>query len=262
MADNESALMIASSWMTENQDFSYKRENGAVLFSKLHHHWNRATVGMNSNTDKWFSLSTHNGMIVTMYSEPGRFYHTLVHLGEMLGFLDLLTTTPEVSEQDYKVLVLTVFFHDIVYDPKSATNEEDSAKMFEDFWSDCCCDETDIDDNEVKARVKSYILATKNHNATEGDACAQLLLDIDMAVLGKTRRAYWVYAGLIRQEYSFVEHDVYCQKRAEVLKGFLKCSKIIFGTKTMSDALENRARENLQAEIEALQSGRIPYEDI
>ena len=141
----------------------------------------------------------------------------------------------------------------MVYDPKSGTNEEDSAKLFEEFCSDC-----EIDD-ELKVRVVRYILATKQHTATEDDACAQFLLDIDMAVLGKQQEAYLEYASLIRREYSFVDHDVYCAKRAEVLKGFLE--NPIFGTRVMKDAFEEQARANLMAEIESLERGVIPGED-
>lgn len=157
------------------------------------------------------------------------------------------------NDVDYQVLVLTIFFHDVIYDPKSSTNEEDSASLFEEFWN-----ESRQDNDEVKSRVVRYILATKQHTATNDDACAQLLLDIDMAVLGKQKEAYWEYASLIRNEYSFVEHDVYCEKRAHVLKGFLQ--QPIFGTVSMKEALEEQARENLKAEIESLERGEIPGE--
>jgi predicted metal-dependent HD superfamily phosphohydrolase len=201
------------------------------------------------NSDKWFE-----NKIVAMHSEPGRFYHTLVHLEEMLGFLEFIVNeTPMTDGFDYESLVLAIFFHDIIYDPKSATNEEDSAQLFQDFWKDAQCDRGD----QLKSRVVSNILATKHHNATDDDACTQLLLDMDMAVLGKTKEAYWTYAGLIRREYAFVEHQVYCEERAEVLKGFLEHPQI-YGTKVMGDALETRARDNLKAEIESLQKGLIP----
>lgn len=241
---------LSSNWMARNQDFQFPTSDTDTNESRTHRlqalrtHWDRATFGM-KNRDEWF-----DNTIVAMYSEPRRHYHTLVHLEEMLGFLDLM----QIDSLDYKSLVLAIFFHDIVYDPNSATNEEDSAQLFQDFWRDAQCDQHD---DELKSRVVSNILATKHHNATAGDACTQLLLDMDMAVLGKTKEAYWAYAGLIRREYAFVEHQVYCEKRAEVLKGFLECPQI-YGTKVMRDALEIRARENLKAEIASLQKGHIP----
>ena len=245
------ASPLSSNWMVRNQDFQFPtsdtdNESRAQRLQALRTHWNRATFDTMKG-DEWF-----DNKIVMMYSEPRRFYHTLVHLEEMLGFLDLM----KIDGFDYKNLVLTIFFHDIVYDPNSATNEEDSAQLFQDFWIDTNCDQED----ELKSRVVSNILATKHHRPTEGDTCKQLLLDMDMAVLGKMKEAYWAYARLIRREYAFVEHQVYCEKRAEVLKGFL-ASPQIFGTKVMRDALEIRARENLEAEIVLLQKGHIPGED-
>jgi predicted metal-dependent HD superfamily phosphohydrolase len=52
-------------------------------------------------------------------------------------------------------------------------------------------------------------------------------------------------------------HQVYCEERAEVLKGFLEHLQI-YGTKVMGDALETRAQDNLKAEIESLQNLLFP----
>lgn len=248
MNDNTEAFSF--SWMACNQDFVFPEtgeEERASRMKKLKAHWDTATAEAMKHSDaSWF-----NDKIVKMYSEQGRYYHTLVHLEEMFGYLEQ-SDYIDIGA-DYQALVLAIFFHDVVYDPKSATNEEDSAKLFEAF-----CSNVGIED-ELKSRVVRYILATKQHTATEDNACAQFLLDIDMAVLGKQQDAYWKYAALIRREYSFVEHDVYCEKRAEVLKGFLE--QPIFGTKVMKDALEKQARENLEAEIESLERRVIPGED-
>lgn len=248
MSNTDSSESLSSSWMAVNQKFSFPTDDDNRL-AALEMHWNRATQGIMMK-NRWF-----HDKLVPLYSEPIRFYHTLVHLEEMLGYLECMNDLSQ-TKQDEQVLILTIFFHDAIYDATSATNEEDSAKLFEEFWNECSGQEND---NEAKTRVIRYILATKQHTATEDDACAQLLLDIDMAVLGKQKEAYWKYAGLIRNEYDFVEHDVFCEKRAEVLKGFLEHD--IFGTPAMKNALEEQARENLKAEIESLEKGCIPGED-
>ena len=108
-----------------------------------------------------------------------------------------------------------------------------------------------------------------------------------MAVLGKNQQAYDHYASLIRLEYIHVPKDVYCEKRAEILKSFVGSvnsnnvdnkdmdgeedevankrreanhnrSKTIYLTQSMRDALEQRAIANLQREIESLENGIIP----
>lgn len=246
---NNGKESITSSWMASNQDFVFPSEadeqHRADRIKALKSYWDKASKGGLMSGNAWF-----HDKILPMYSEPGRYYHTLVHLEEMLGYLE--RSDYNSNTEDYQALVLTIFFHDLVYDPKSGTNEEDSASLFEAFCSDC-----EID-NELKVRVVRYILATKQHSATEDDSCAQFLLDIDMAVLGKEQEAYFQYASLIRREYSFVDHDVYCAKRAAVLKGFLE--NPIFGTRVVKDDFEEQARANLLAEIKYLKRGVIPGE--
>jgi predicted metal-dependent HD superfamily phosphohydrolase len=90
--------------------------------------------------------------ILHCHSESQRHYHTLVHLEELLAYLDVLSQvepwmmrmaknhkdTNASLDQHYhhhhrSVLILSIFFHDIIYDPRSATNEEDSAQLFQQF---------------------------------------------------------------------------------------------------------------------------------
>ena len=105
-------------------------------------------------------------------------------------------------------------------------------------------------------------------------AMQKYFLDIDMAVLGKHKKAYLKYAALIRKEYAFVPHDVYCSKRAEILTTFLNGSsnndnnnnnnnngtnkKHIYLTEEFREAFEDRARENLREEIKLLRKNVIP----
>ena len=113
----------------------------------------------------------------------------------------------------------------------------------------------------------------------------KLFLDADMAVLGKESNAYDHYAALIRKEYIHVPHDLYCEKRAEILQSFVtillktveenkddsdnklhnsdkkvqdKKVRYIFASKIMREALERRAVNNLQREIKGLKQGQIP----
>jgi len=81
-----------------------------------------------------------------------------------------------------------------------------------------------------------------------------------LQVLGKKPDAFKAYAACIRKEYSYVPHDVYCDKRSEVLETFLK-RPAIYGTPFMKDALEEQARTNLEAEIESLRRGVVYGED-
>ena len=72
------------------------------------------------------------GRIAGHYGEAGRHYHTLKHVEHMLATQRAhasLVTKPATCQ-------LATFFHDVIYDPRSSTNEEDSALLFNDFVND------------------------------------------------------------------------------------------------------------------------------
>lgn len=205
---------------------------------------------------KWFEkLSQY-------HCEPQRHYHTLMHLEEMFLYLDIVkhhfaaVGTP-MTNFDEEAIVLATFFHDAIYDVHSSTNEEDSAVLFQEYARDFSTHGTKLQTG-LESFVVQCIIATKNHVVSaDNSACLALFLDLDMAVLGKEALAYCAYAALIRKEYNYVEHDTYCEKRADILEDFLKQPQI-YGTQAVIEAFEQRARDNIRAEIELLRSGRVP----
>ena len=247
---------LASSAISGNGNFiPGDRENDVreVLLEE----WNRTIVEDCSTvesrvTKDWFER------LWNAHTEKARHYHTVIHLEEMIGIFDLFhrrNFPPNMSRNERKAIILAIFFHDAIYDAQSATNEEDSAKLFEEFADEVGIAKTNP---SLKTTVVDFIVATKKHEISSRNPRAlALFLDFDMAVLGKQPRAYAQYAHLIRKEYIFVPHDVYCEKRADILKAFLK-HQFIFGTTVMRLAFEDRARENLANEIDLLCQGFIP----
>src|SRR5438046_1502932 len=61
------------------------------------------------------------------YSEPGRFYHTLDHVQNMLETVDRLAC----HARNLNALKLAVWLHDVIYDSRAADNEERSADFAE-----------------------------------------------------------------------------------------------------------------------------------
>ena len=236
---------ICSSFMTTNVAFDVSSD----VLDSLRNRWMTVVCPLlrDDPSDRcWWWWDR----IVSLHSAPDRRYHTLVHLYEMMGLLDIL------EQSRNPIMILAVFFHDAIYNAKSSTNEEDSAKLFQEF-----CADVHESSSDIEASVVRYILLTKSHIVPQdSDDCnLALFLDVDMAVLGKEGDAYLHYAGLIRQEYNFVERSVYCEKRAEILTSFLRESQI-FASMPMRVALEQQARGNLRKEIELLSSGIIPGE--
>ena len=273
---------IHESWMVRNKEFKFPQaDNNRIQL--LRRRWETAIksilVEITTLPGADDSIVTWFDRIVTMHSEESRHYHTLCHLEEMFGFIDLafgpgLKSDKGKNDDDSAwnaILELSVFFHDSVYDATSSTNEEDSAKLFLSFVAEL----TSQTDWWVFKTVERFIIATKTHSVdgleiTEAKKVfLHLFLDADMSVLGKDPQAYDHYASLIRLEYLHVPHGLYCEKRAEILRSFIgsvkkaegsseSTSKTVYLTSSMRDAVEERAIANLQREIGSLERGIIP----
>lgn len=174
--------------------------------------------------------------LMAAWQEPQRAYHALQHLTECLEWLDLAAAEAEVPNRE--VIELAIWFHDAVYDPQAADNEERSAEMA------CVCL-----DEAIATEVRRLIEVTKTHRAANEDE--RWMVDIDLAILGAETGRFDEYERQIRAEYAWVPEAVYREKRAEILRSFLEREKL-FQTAFFRERLETRARENLRQLIESL----------
>lgn len=180
--------------------------------------------------------------LVAAYSEPHRRYHTLQHLRACLVHLDAAATLARRPAE----VELALWFHDAVYDPRCADNEERSAEW---AWRSILaagCGE------EVAQRVQQLVLATRGHGPSE-DPDTQLLLDIDLAILGTAPPRFDEYERQIRAEYAHLGEPQFRGARAQVLSAFLARPRIYL-TAAFHDALEHRARDNIGRSLAALQA--------
>ena len=60
------------------------------------------------------------------WEEPHRYYHGINHLSNLLEQIKELLVPLVWSRNDVDLMEITALFHDIVYDPRSLTNEQDS----------------------------------------------------------------------------------------------------------------------------------------
>ncbi|WES97665.1 hypothetical protein P2W68_23070 [Chryseobacterium arthrosphaerae] len=178
--------------------------------------------------------------IETKYTEKGRYYHNLLHLDNM--FQELEAVKDRISR--FTLLSFAVFYHDIIYDVTSKSNEEKSAVTAEKRLS-----ELGLSHEEIKI-VSDQILATKSHQKSE-NMDINYLLDADLSVLGKDRETYLVYTQMIRKEYSIYPDFLYKPGRKKVLRHFLELENI-FKTEYFRDQYENQAKENIETELRLL----------
>lgn len=180
--------------------------------------------------------------LVNAYSEPGRFYHNLSHIEDVLA--TIVQLTGQSSQPD---LQLAAWFHDAVYDTHAKDNEEKSAVLAGDLLQEMRIP------SPIVANVQRLILLTKHHVVDKEDEEGEILIDADLAILGESQDRYEEYAKAIRQEYAWVAEADYRAGRSKILTDFLKRARI-YHTKAMFAACEQTARKNLSAEIEELTS--------
>ena len=87
------------------------------------------------------------------------------------------------------------------------------------------------------------VLATR-HTASPGSPDEQLLVDIDLSILGASESRFAEYERQIREEYSFVPEVVFRTKRRAILQSFITRPQI-YRTQHFAGVLEQQARVNL-----------------
>jgi len=178
------------------------------------------------------------------YAEPHRFYHNLNHIENVWHALGKHPGI--VGDQS---MLLSVIYHDVIYDPSRTDNEERSADLASKRLLEAGFPK------EIIQQCYERIIATKSHR-TADDLLTNLFLDADLSILGSSAQDYKQYYKNIRREYAIFPDDVYYPGRMKVLQHFLS-SAAIFKTEAFFIQYEKSARKNLEnelSEIQALQS--------
>ena len=176
-----------------------------------------------------------------MYSEPHRHYHTLAHIGALLGGLAhwrALARAPHLVEA-------AIWFHDAIYDTHRDDNEPRSAELARNELRALAWPEADV------ARVVTMVRATRHHAAAISDADTLLFLDLDLSVLAQRPDVYDAYSAAVRAEFGWVEAARYRAGRARVLQNFMN-RDAIYRTPALHAAWDSAARSNFARELQAL----------
>jgi predicted metal-dependent HD superfamily phosphohydrolase len=180
--------------------------------------------------------------LVARYREPHRAYHNLDHIGDCLEKLEL--ARPMLRKDEADAVELALWWHDVVYDPKAGDNEERSAALFRDAAASHRLP------RPLAEKVERLILLTKTH-APGPDPAEQAMIDIDLSILGAPPSRFAAYDEGIQREYAHVPEDVWRERRARVLGGFLARPRL-FATALFHDRFDAQARENLSRALAQL----------
>ena len=202
----------------------------------------RLSVGAETAATWWSTL--HDA-----YEGPGRYYHTLRHVAELLLHLD----AHRASVSDVDAVELATFFHDVVYNAQSGgggRNELDSAEVWRDFARAAQL-------AALEEKVARWIVQTKDHRCTDADELdCKLFMDFDMAILATPPAEYAAYAANVRREYGHLSTAAWCYGRGAFLRSFAQSDAPIFATPAFRDAGEAAARRNAATEAVMLRRRR------
>jgi predicted metal-dependent HD superfamily phosphohydrolase len=182
--------------------------------------------------------------LAARYEEPHRQYHGLVHIEDCLLKLDAARNLLDADEADAVELALA--WHDAVYDPRAADNEERSAALFRDAAARHRLEP------RLVAAVDRLIMQTKTHLARNRPD-EQVMIDIDLSILGARPDVFDAYDRSIRREYAHVPEPAWRERRAAVLRSFVLRERL-FATRFFRERYEAQARENLARAIAALEA--------
>jgi len=170
------------------------------------------------------------------YCGPSRHYHSDQHITECLCHFKpfcLLADHPAEIET-------AIWFHDAIYDSHQSDNEEQSALWARSYLASQSIAEASI------LRIEAMIIATKTHQPISRDS--EVLLDIDLGILGTSEAAFDTYDQAIRREYDWVPEQAYETGRKQVLKSFLARERI-YHTEAYFEKYEAQARQNITRRI-------------
>jgi len=181
------------------------------------------------------------------YAARGRRYHTAHHINECLSELGR-ARHPEASNP---LVEYALWFHDAIYSTFSSKNEQKSAT-----WAAQVLTKSGALTESIEL-VRSLILGTR-HNETPTEPPHQLLVDIDLAILGAEPGRFREFELQIRSEYWWVPTALYRKQRSAILRSFVMRPSI-YTTHEFRERYERLARNNVSWALEQLSFGSATY---
>nr|WP_307691188.1 N-methyl-D-aspartate receptor NMDAR2C subunit [Variovorax ginsengisoli] len=201
--------------------------------------------GLATWTSAWLALELEpdgalRDQLLAAYAEPQRHYHTLQHLDECLDWFARMQSEAERPAE----VALALWFHDAVYDVHAHDNEARSAD-----WAQAALAHAGADP-AVARRVHALVMATRHEERPDGPD-AELLIDIDLSILGAPVERFAQYEQQVLAEYAHVPAAVRTPRRRTILQRFLD-RPTLYLTPPMHALLEMPARCNLARSMAAL----------
>jgi len=182
--------------------------------------------------------------LLARYREAHRHYHNAAHILDCLDQLALYQTAAPDAAPSPDIAV-SLFYHDVIYDPRAVDNEEQSAQF---AWRHLA---PHLPPEQIEAITRLVRATDHRHPPVQADE--QLIVDVDLSILGRDAATFDAYDRAIRAEYAHVPADAYRAGRSQVLQHFLSRPHLYY-TPWFLEQYEATARVNLQQALQRLRA--------
>ena len=225
-------------WMVESQeDVNLLKE---YAYERWCNAWNNA--GFERDTNKRnFIFERFIWYYYSYNAATTRAYHNITHIIRCLKHFE-----KSIKHDDVKVrpscpeeVCIALWLHDIIYDPRSRSNEQQSANLAKLIILYAG------GSNRLAKRIEKMILLTAHSEKGLGYTTVdeQWLLDLDLSILGESPEVYEWYSKNIRKEYEHIPLHIYKCARVDILDRFMNRKKIYnieyFGQLFTEQCLQN-----------------------
>jgi len=145
------------------------------------------------------------------YSEKHRHYHNANHINNLLN--KVIVYKDRLSNKEFLQLQVAILFHDVIYDPRSKKNEEESSKLFLKTSKHLEA----LDSNDIHI-IDDLILSTKNHEPK--NLLEKIICKLDLSSFSEPFSQILIDEKKIRKEYQFVDWVDYQKGRIDILDKF------------------------------------------
>lgn len=185
--------------------------------------WHEVIVDQYVEIENVFSPSSY---IRDAWCEKHRSFHTLEHLEDILSKIK----KSSIKGTEREILVLSAYFHDVIYDPLSKDNEEQCAQLVKKICT-----------HSEKDRIAQIILDTKHHDDKQTkDNLSKIFMVYDTDILRCTDyQKLLKYEDQILYEYQIYDYNLYKIERSKFLKSASKQYEN-FMLSSLADYVENR----------------------
>lgn len=170
--------------------------------------------------------------LIASYSEPQRYYHTLVHIEHCLSLFDKISH----KLQNAAAVELAIWFHDVVYQPDAIDNEQLSANLF-------MATTNGIFDDTFRNTVYQHVMATSHNGSEIKNADTKYLVDIDLSSFGQPWAEFIFDSNNLRLEMEGLSDKEFYQRKVRFLKKLFSQPRF-FKSDYFYNKYETQARQN------------------